>query len=748
MSRNSTYCPRQLYCLGSATLVTTLLLLASLVGPCKAEPDATAASSHALGKTVWWPLRVGGGGWLTGIDISADGTTRVVRTDTYGAYVWDSRRSHWRQLVNKLSMPAANDAVDVNAGVYEIRVAPTLPTRLYMAYRGYVYRSDDGGSQWRQTTFPRVPMDANDEFRMTGPKMAVDPANPDVVYVGTGQSGLFVTTDGGNLWQLVTSVPKASPSDKGQHPGYAGIVFDPSSGTTGVKTNRIYAGSYGHGVWVSDDAGVTWARTTDGPTNIRRVAVAPDGTLFATDNDRSAKNTWKRTGGTWTNLNIGTYHSIAIDPSNPSRIILATDGGTINQTRDGGATWSGNYWPAYPQNSGVRVAPDVPWLAWTNESWMSNGDMRFDPITPNLLWFAEGIGVWYTNPPVNYTGFNWYSLTAGIEQLVANVIVAPPGGGPLLASWDRPVFHIEDPSAFPLTHGPDNQKAIVMGWALDYASSDPRFVVGLFNYWSVEKSGYSQDGGRSWHSFASYPPLTSNGKISGSIAASTPKNFVWAPANNGSPYYTLDGGETWKLISAPGVSTTGETGWGWAYYLNRHIVTADRVNHGTFYIYNYLTGLYRSTDGGANWMRVRAGAIAPFSGYNALLRAVPDQAGHLFFTSGPQGTKGHSHPAASPFMRSTDGGSKWTPIPGMLEVRAFGFGKGRNDYPTIFAVGWFKREYGIWRSDDNARSWVKIGEYPLGSLDNIKTVEGDKNAYGTVYVGFNGSGYAYGMISP
>ena len=83
-------------------------------------------------------------------------------------------------------------------------------------------------------------------------------------------------------------------------------------------------------------------------------------------------------------------------------------------------------------------------------------------------------------------------------------------------------------------------------------------------------------------------------------------------------------------------------------------------------------------------------------------------------------------------------------VPDVLEVRAFGFGKARTSYPTIYIVGWVHRIYGIWRSTDNAQTWDKIGEFPIGSLDAVTTIDGDKNVYGTVYVGFAGSGYAYG----
>jgi hypothetical protein len=100
-------------------------------------------------------------------------------------------------------------------------------------------------------------------------------------------------------------------------------------------------------------------------------------------------------------------------------------------------------------------------------------------------------------------------------------------------------------------------------------------------------------------------------------------------------------------------------------------------------------------------------------------------------------------------MRSTDGGVTWSAVPNVLEVYAFGFGKEApgGSYPTIFIVGWVSGEYGVWQSDDEGQSWTQVGIWPVGSLDHVKAVEGDKNTYGKVYLGFSGSGFAYGSSS-
>ena len=704
-----------------------VLALLALLWPCRMALSA---------ETTWRPLRIGGGGYITSLDIAPDGSTRVIRTDTYGAYLWDAAKSEWRQLVTASSMPAPHLEADYNTGVYEIRVAPDKPTRLYMAYRGYIYRSDDRGAHWTQTAFRRVEMDANDGFRMGGQKLAVDPHNADVVYAGTAKDGLFVTRDAGATWQSIGAVPKSKDAENGGNRGFGGIAIDPASGA-------IYAPSSGNGVYLSVDGGATWAIAKNGPAIVSHGKIATDGAYYATATGDT--EVWRYWQGAWTNITPerDTWQTVVVDPFDPARIIAIREGGYLDISHDRGATWDGKIWGPSGRNN--RDGGGIGWLAWTNEEYMSVGEMMMDPVKAGRLWFAEGIGVWFTDLPADPNsppGITFTAQSQGIEQLVATNIVAPPGGKPVVAAWDRPVFHVANPDAYPETHGPDNAKAIMGGWALDYASSDPSFLAGLFS-WGEDKSGVSKDGGRTWTPFASYPPLER--AYGGSIAAASPENMVLVGSDNQSAYVTTTGGAAWSEIVLPGVPATGETGWGFAHYLNRHIVAADRVRPGTFYLYNYLKGLFRSSDGGLSWTLVRQGELTAFSGYHAKLRSVPGKAGHLFFSAG---TQSGNHPARAPLIRSSDGGSTWSAVPNVLEVLAFGFGKEAKPggYPAIFIAGWVNRTYGLWRSDDDAVSWVKIGDYPLGSLDEIRTLEGDKTTFGTVYVGFSGSGFAYGVL--
>ncbi|RYZ93103.1 MAG: exo-alpha-sialidase [Proteobacteria bacterium] len=687
----------------------------------------------------WHSLKVGAGGFLTGLDIANDGT-KVVRADTYGAYVWNESSKAWKQLVTESSMPVDDRVSGSHSGVYEIRIAPAQSNRFYMSHGGFVYVSDDRGSHWQKTSFNKVSMNANSLHRVHGPRIAVDPLNPDVVYVGTDRDGLFTSYDKGATFNIVNAVP-TSLQKSGEDFGVTGIVVDPSGGNLSGRSKRVFASSYGHGVYVSNDAGMTWARTSGGPSSVQRAVVDADGNYYATDADDRTENFWIYRNGAWTNLPTsgGPYHSVTLDLSRTGRIILAQAGGVLNISLDSGQTWTGNWWPAYsPATMGIRIALDLPALGETAGAWMSNGDMIIDPKSQEIF-FAEGTGVWKTKIPDQMGAYAWTSQSAGIEQLVANKILVPPGGSPIVASWDRPIHHLSDLMTYPASYGPGADFSAA--WGLDYASSSPTFVVGLINWGGVDKSGFSVDGGKTWSQFPGKPTALTAGVQGGCIAASTPLNIVISPSGDTLPSYTKDGGVTWTEVSLPG--QTGTDGFSWAYYFKREIVAADRVTIGTFYLYSYKLGLLKSMDGGATWNLARAGEIGNFTGYNAKLKSVPSKAGHLFFTAGSQTAA--THPAGNAFYRSTDGGSTFTQVPNLSEIYDFAFGAAApgSDYPAIYIAGWVNNVWGIYRSDDNAATWEFLGANPNGNLDTVVSLEADARIYGRVYVGFSGSGYAY-----
>jgi hypothetical protein len=166
--------------------------------------------------------------------------------------------------------------------------------------------------------------------------------------------------------------------------------------------------------------------------------------LWLVDNGGGTYNLHKYTAGSWSSVNTGPNGSegaaIAVNPANPKHIVVALHSGDLIYSTDRGTTWS------QPNvRKMARSAGDIPWLANTNESYMSAGNIVFDPAQSQMLYFAEGIGIWYTmNPFTNEP--TWISQSAAIEQLVSIWIVSPPGGDPIFTAMDRPVWRVTSPA--------------------------------------------------------------------------------------------------------------------------------------------------------------------------------------------------------------------------------------------------------------------------------------------------------------
>jgi hypothetical protein len=194
----------------------------------------------------------------------------------------------------------------------------------------------------------------------------------------------------------------------------------------------------------------------------------------------------------------------------------------------------------------------------------------------------------------------------------------------------------------------------------------------------------------------------------------------------------------------PAIPATGDIGWLQNFYYARQTLCADKVLANTFYGRNNQVGFCRSTNKGATWSLTFAVVGGTYA--NARLQAVPGHAGHLFYCSGLYLPGNY----ADAMIRSTDGGVNWTVAHASVkEVHAIGFGAANpagGTYPAIYIAGYYGgtvgtgNGYGLWRSDDNAATWTKFGDYPLGCFDAVVDITGDPDVYGACYLSLGASG--------
>lgn len=206
-----------------------------------------------------------------------------------------------------------------------------------------VFRTTDGGRSWTKVLYKDAQTGAID--------VSFDPHDSRVVYAALWQarrqpwnfssggpgSGLYRSTDGGVTWTHL--------SGNGLPAGILGRIHVSVSGADGRRIYAMIEAAQG-GLYRSDDGGVHWQRINDDGRLSQRAWYFS--TILADPKSADtvyAENTglFRSTDGgkTFTLLpgRHGDHHGIWIDPTDPNRIIEASDGGATVSV-DHGESWS------------------------------------------------------------------------------------------------------------------------------------------------------------------------------------------------------------------------------------------------------------------------------------------------------------------------------------------------------------------------------------------------------------------------
>jgi photosystem II stability/assembly factor-like uncharacterized protein len=133
---------------------------------------------------------------------------------------------------------------------------------LYAAVNSYIYgptinRSHDLGETWEQIEHgPKYAEDAPGKLQKVWCIVPGANTQPEVLYAGVADAGIFVSRDGGNHWQELKGLSE-HPTRTDWVPGAGGmcchsILVDPAN------PKRIWVGISAAGVLRSDDGGETW----------------------------------------------------------------------------------------------------------------------------------------------------------------------------------------------------------------------------------------------------------------------------------------------------------------------------------------------------------------------------------------------------------------------------------------------------------------------------------------------------------
>lgn len=255
---------------------------------------------------------------------------------------------------------------NIGARINSIKVHPTNHNIIYAGYaRGGVWKTTDGGLNW-------APIFDKQNYLSIG-DIELDPVNPNIVYVGTGDpsisihpgigDGLWKSTDGGASWTHLGLADKYIITKIIVHPNNPNTLYVAAMGLPFERDNN-------RGVYKSINGGQSWQQVLfvsdqAGAIDMEMLASDPE-TLFAASWDRIRNNheslvsgtnskIWKTTNGgaNWTAL--GSANGLPDGPvsriglsavaANPDYIYSVVVDTTLNikgmyQSADKGNNWS------------------------------------------------------------------------------------------------------------------------------------------------------------------------------------------------------------------------------------------------------------------------------------------------------------------------------------------------------------------------------------------------------------------------
>jgi len=636
--------------------------------------------------TTWTPVFDGEGsysiGWvaLDPNDASVvwvgTGESNSQRSVSYGDGVYrsvDGGKS-WENLGLKKSEHIGRVVVDPRDSKV-VYVAAEGPLWGAGGDRG-LYKSVDGGKSWKAVLTISENTGVVD--------VALDPANPDIVYAaayqrrrhvftlidGGPESAIYKSTDAGATWnKLKSGLPSVDM-------GRIGLAVSPADPNVVYAT--IEAADGKGGIFRSTDKGATWerrnefdsgamyyARVVADPKNVDRIFVMSVQLRESLDGGKTLHKVSE------TNHH-GDNHAMWIDPDDTRHWLLGSDGG-MYETWDDAKNWEFKANLPTVQFYDVAVDNALPfynvcggtqdYFSWcgpsrtrdlngiVNSDWFvtTGGDgfrSQVDPVDPNTIYSESqyGVLVRYDKP----TG----------QELVLQPLEGK-GEPPLRWNWDSPII------VSPHSH--------------------------TRLYFAANKLFRSDDRGDTWKA------------ISGDLTRQIDRNKL--------PVM----GKVWGPDAVAKNQST-------SFYGNIVALAESKKKEGLLYVGTDDGLIQVSSDSGANWTEYEKFPGVPEMTYVSRLAASSHDAGTVYAAF-----ENHKNEDFKPYLlKSTDAGKSWTSIVGDLPENGpvLAFAEDTVN-PNLLFVG---TEFGAFFTIDGGAHWVRLkGGLPTIAVRDmvIQAREGD-----------------------
>ncbi len=542
--------------------------------------------------------------------------------------------------------------------ISKIRIHPTNPDIIFVAAFGKhsapnaergVYKSTDGGKNWRRVLFRNDSTAAID--------LSMDHSNPDVLYAamweayrkeftmssGGAGSGLFKSTDGGETWTEITR-------NAGLPSGLVGRIGVSVSPVDGKRVYALVENAKG-GLFKSDDAGATWTLQTD-TRNVRQRAFYYTHVLA---DSKSADVVYMLNtsafrsddaGKTMVSVGDGThgdFHDLWIDGDNAQHLVIGNDGGGA-VSANGGTRWTDQDFPT-EQFYRIATTAHIPYHLCGSQQ--DNSTLCI-PFNWNLAGGGRGArgggGGAAPAAPV------WYVAGGGEPGYMApdpkdpDVYFAGTNNGGFLDRFNRRTGQSREVNPYPWMYSGEPSNEIRERWQWTYpiifSPADPKVL-----YASSQRLWKTPDGGKTWIALSGdltrHDPKTmghSGGPITGDMngpevyavifAVGPGKkdvNIIWTGSDDGLVHVTRDGGKTWANVTPKEMPDFGRVSQ----------IDASSFNPGAAYVSvrrplmdDKAPYIFRTTDFGKTWTKIVTGIRA--DDYVHTVREDPMRKGLLY----------------------------------------------------------------------------------------------------------------------
>jgi len=438
-------------------------------------------------------------------------------------------------------------------------VAPSNSAVLVAGALDGLYRSNDKGANWQRIS------PENDAEIKNIESLAIDPRNPNVIYVGTWHLP-WKTIDSGHTW---ISIKKGWIDDS----DVFSIVLDPRN------PDRIFASAC-TGVYSSDDAAGRFQKLKGIPNSARRTRklylhpsdgnIVFAGTTEGLYRSIDAGRTWKLISARNVIVN-----DIVVDVRRPGRVLLATDRSGIMRSENGGRSF-------LPSNRGF-VHRQVAGLLVDHHNPAA--------IYAGVINDKDFGGVFVTSD----TGQHWKQISDGLDGRDVFTL-RQTHDGLVLAGTNRGLFYFDKKAKRwrPLNREYAPVHSVVRPAKTEDVSvispienarvSDIKIVDGRWYAATSVGLFMTRDNGRSWQggpvlNERNFVAVDVSGKI---VSLITPRRLL----------ISADAGRTWYPANLPDYTSS--------------LFSAAVDRDSNFWIAT-RGGAFRSTDGGNTWEHVLAG---------------------------------------------------------------------------------------------------------------------------------------------